>query len=66
MNLDDENWRRLAEQIGIEADPMRLSTLLQKLIQALDARRQALQEAGVKPSSASDLSAGTTKFPPSH
>ena len=38
----EHDWRRLAKQVSNETDPMRLMDLLDRLIHALDARRNIL------------------------
>jgi len=43
-NGDDKEWRRLCELVTAESNPMRLSRLIDQLLQELDARRQALRE----------------------
>jgi hypothetical protein len=39
----DQDWKSLAEQIRTEMDPSKLSSLVDKLCAALDARRKATQ-----------------------
>jgi hypothetical protein len=50
---DDKRWRKLCELVATEADPQRLSKLLDQLLKELDARREALrareQESGSTP-----------------
>jgi hypothetical protein len=40
--IDDREWRRLCQLAAKEYDPQRLSELVDQLIRALDARRNAL------------------------
>jgi hypothetical protein len=39
---DEKEWRHLCQLVSNESNPQRLSQLLDQLITALDARRQAL------------------------
>jgi len=52
-DLDDREWRQLCQLAAKEHDPVRLSEIVDKLIRALDARRQALQNREEQPRSAS-------------
>jgi hypothetical protein len=47
----EEQWRELCDRVAVESDPKRLSELVDKLIGALDARKQALHKRGEWPSS---------------
>jgi hypothetical protein len=51
----EEEWRELCDRVAVESDPKRLSELVDKLIGALDARKQALRKTWEqsKPSSSS-------------
>jgi hypothetical protein len=40
----DDKWRRLCEMIAVEADPHRLSDLVNQLVKELDARREAIRK----------------------
>jgi hypothetical protein len=42
----EEEWRELCDRVSVEADPQRLSELVDELIGALDARKQALRKDG--------------------
>lgn len=42
----EEEWRELCDRVAVESDPQRLSELVDKLIGALDARKQALRKSG--------------------
>jgi hypothetical protein len=42
--IDEHEWRRLCQLVAEEADPQRLSELLDQLLKELDARREALRE----------------------
>jgi hypothetical protein len=42
----EEEWRELCDRVSVETDPERLSRLVDELIGALDARKQALHERG--------------------
>ena len=42
-DMDDREWRRLCQLAAQEQDSQRLSEIVDDLIRALDARRQALQ-----------------------
>jgi hypothetical protein len=39
----DDKWRKLCEMIAVEADPHRLSELVNQLVKELDARREAIR-----------------------
>ncbi len=39
----EEEWRKLCQLVADEADPRRLSKLVDRLIDKLDARREALR-----------------------
>jgi hypothetical protein len=41
MSADDK-WRKLCELIAVEADPHRLSDLVDQLVKEFDARREAI------------------------
>ncbi len=47
----EEEWRQLCDRVAVESDPQRLSELVDKLIGALDARKQVLHERGERDSS---------------
>jgi hypothetical protein len=47
----EEEWRELCDQVSVESDPQRLSELVDKLIGALDARKQVLSKRGEQDSS---------------
>lgn len=47
----EEEWRELCDRVGVESDPKRLSELVDKLIGALDARKQALRKTEERKSS---------------
>ena len=40
----DDKWRKLCEMIAVEADPHRLSELVNQLVKELDARREAIRQ----------------------
>jgi ribosomal protein L12E/L44/L45/RPP1/RPP2 len=40
----DDKWRKLCEMISVEADPHRLSELVNQLVKELDARREAIRQ----------------------
>jgi hypothetical protein len=40
----EEEWQELCDRVAVEADPERLSELVDKLIGALDGRKQALHK----------------------
>ena len=42
MSIEETEWRQLCESVSKESDPHRLSELLDRLIEKLDARRKAL------------------------
>lgn len=42
----EQEWRKLCELVAREPDPLRLSQLVDQLIQALDARTQSLRHTG--------------------
>lgn len=42
----EEEWRELCDRVAVESDPKRLSELVDKLIGALDARKQVLSDIG--------------------
>jgi len=44
LSIDEREWRRLCSLISNEADPQRLSELVDQLLKELDARRLALRE----------------------
>jgi phosphoglycolate phosphatase-like HAD superfamily hydrolase len=46
-NAVEQDWRRLAELVAAESDPQRLSELVEQLIAALDARKQAGKGKGI-------------------
>jgi len=52
-DIDDREWRQLCQLAAKEHDPVRLSEIVDKLLRALDARRQALQNSEEERSSAS-------------
>jgi hypothetical protein len=41
--LEEEGWRKLCSLVAEEADPQRVSELLDQLIEKLDARRQQIR-----------------------
>ena len=43
-NEKEQEWRKLCELVAREPDPLRLSELVDQLIQQLDARRNALRQ----------------------
>ncbi len=45
---DEIEWRHLCERVSKESDPHRLSQLLDKLLEELDARRKALHNQNQK------------------
>jgi hypothetical protein len=47
----EEEWRELCDRVSVESDPQRLSELVDELIGALDARKQALRKTGERRSS---------------
>jgi hypothetical protein len=53
MPKENEEWKNLCELVANESDPLKLSKHLDRLIRALDARKQTLRDdAGqVKPTS---------------
>ena len=40
----DDKWRELCAMIAVEADPHRLSELVDQLVKELDARREAIRK----------------------
>jgi len=44
QRIDEKEWRRLCQLVAAEADPQRLSELVDRLLKELDARREALRE----------------------
>lgn len=44
MTDKNEDWKQLCELVANESDPQRLSKYLDRLIRALDARKQAVDE----------------------
>src|SRR5947209_6858858 len=44
MTIDEREWRKLCESIQNEQDPLRLSKLVDQLLNAMDERREVLQE----------------------
>jgi hypothetical protein len=46
MKNENEDWKKLCELVANESDPTRLSQHLDRLIRALDARKQALRGSG--------------------
>jgi len=40
----EREWRRLCELVATESDPGRLSGLIDRLLQELDARKEALRQ----------------------
>jgi hypothetical protein len=56
----DDKWRRLCEMIAVEADPHRLSDLVNQLVKEFDARREAIREEEAQPSSRGTASGGWT------
>jgi hypothetical protein len=44
QRIDEQEWRKLCQQVAAEPDPERLSQLMDQLIKELDARREALRE----------------------
>jgi hypothetical protein len=44
MGSDSEDWKRLCKMVADEADPGKLTGLVEQLIGALDARKEHLEE----------------------
>jgi hypothetical protein len=44
LSMNEEEWRKLCEQVANEPDPQRLSELLDQLLKKLDSRRETLRE----------------------
>lgn len=44
MRCDPEEWKKLCDMVADEADPKRLTELVEQLIGALDARKEHLEE----------------------
>jgi len=42
--MKEEEWRKLCDLVASEADPQRLSELVDELIEKLEAHRQALRK----------------------
>jgi hypothetical protein len=55
-----EKWRRLCEMIAVEADPHRLSDLVNQLVKELDARRETIRQEETQGFSRSTVSGGWT------
>ncbi|MFZ0799501.1 MAG: hypothetical protein WCA13_17250 [Terriglobales bacterium] len=46
MTIDEKDWRKLCALVAEETDPHRLCELLDRLVKALNARRQELHHGG--------------------
>lgn len=44
LSMNEQEWRKLCQQVANEPDPQRLSELLDQLLKELDARRETLRE----------------------
>ena len=55
---EEEEWRKLCQSVAAERDPLRLSELVDQLIEKLDTRKQLLPSSGQLPNPASGSAAG--------
>jgi len=44
LSMNEQEWRKLCQQVANEPDPQRLSELLNQLLRELDSRRETLRE----------------------